>query len=163
MNDAGHHDESSGKLPRDRSQAAAPVVVDCAAWDAAGPPERWCTGKLNTVSTLSTPTESHALLPRGALQMEIGIQIEPQTRAVDAFGLAAQLVAVVLTHEIGHAITYDPSRSRTEADRAIIALTLDRPEPNAEARLAKIAELMRETVGKAKGIQVDVVRISHAA
>src|SRR5437660_1659427 len=130
MNEASQDERPSLGLARAQSQAVRAVTVDCGDWDTALPASSWSSGRLRSAATRSQPAVAGPLLAPGALQLEIAIHIEPEIRPADAFSLAARLVGAV-AHELGNALIVDMTRSRAEDNRAVIALTVEGPEPNA--------------------------------
>jgi len=163
MNDPSNNAGSPGRLTRLATQSRGLVTVDCSTWDAEAPDAPWSSGKLRSVPRPSPPIVPGPFLAAGALQLEIALEIDPGTNPAEALTAATALVAAVFTHDLAHGLTYDPTRTRADATRAVIALVLPQPEPTAEARLEKLADVIRKVINEASGIGLGAVRVLRAA
>jgi hypothetical protein len=162
MNEKSHEDGSSGRLVRAATKSILPPPVDCSAWDAEIPSERWSTGKFVSV-TKSQPATKGPFTTSKSLSLEITLRLAPGVDAARAFTLAVGLVGDLLTYDPPLGLTYDAARLRAENGRVTLVLTPTRPGPDAMARLEKIAGVIQTAADKMSGFALNGVRVLQAA
>lgn len=152
----------SGRFVRAATRSQGPVDVDCAGWERDVPVDQWSTGKLLRTTQAGTPVDG-AFVTTDALELQIALRIEPGLSPAGAFVIATRLFAAALAHDLGHGLACDPDRSAAQEDQVLIVLTPQQTNPDAAARLAKLAEVVREAAKNARGIAVNSVDIVRAA